>query len=207
MASGSIHISAKMGHGPRLLQICNVGRIVGGTAACAWSVTRALPAYRHHVLFLSPPDRETNEAFAPVPVTWATTVTPRDVERLQADVILLHNVSASRIVGELPAASVLYRHSAITRPALADVTVCCSRWLARKMGMPEDRVLWQGCGLDVPGRRDAKLSRTELVVGRICTPIARKWPPSIVYFYAELAARCPDVCWEFVGCPAALQSN
>ena len=48
----------------RLLQVCNVGRIVGGTAACAWSITRAFPDLEHHVAFLSSITDETQRGFA-----------------------------------------------------------------------------------------------------------------------------------------------
>lgn len=168
-------------------------------------MTRALPSFRHRVLFLSPPDRETIEAFAPVPVSWKSTVTPRDIERVEADVVLLHNVSAARVVGKLPAPAVLYLHSAIDRPVRAEVAVCCSYWLASRLGMPPWRVLWQACELNGAGRWAAKRQRRGLVVGRICTPVAKKWPTSVVSFYAELADRCPDIAWEFVGCPASLQ--
>ncbi|OYW11684.1 MAG: hypothetical protein B7Z55_19005, partial [Planctomycetales bacterium 12-60-4] len=44
-----------------------------------------------------------------------------------------------------------------------------------------------------------------LVVGRICTPQAHKWPALLTQFYRQLAERFPRVRWEFVGCPAELQ--
>lgn len=194
---------------PTLLQLCNVGRIVGGTAACAWTVTRALPELEHRVVCFSPPDRETIEAFAPVPVTSATAISSRDVAELRADAVLLHNTPAARIVGQLPVPTLQYLHSAIRDPAGADMTVCCSRWLARRLGMPETSVLWQAVPKSAPLRRlrtAANRRKDLLVVGRICTPQKRKWPGGIVPFYARLAERCPHVEWEFVGCPLELQA-
>jgi glycosyltransferase involved in cell wall biosynthesis len=45
------------------------------------------------------------------------------------------------------------------------------------------------------------------VIGRLCTPDRRKWPDDVVPFYAALAARCPFIKWEFVGCPRELQGT
>jgi hypothetical protein len=191
---------------PRLLQICNVGRIVGGTAACAWTVTRALPDFEHHVLFLSPPDRETVEAFAPVAVSHSPMITPVDIAAIDPDFILLHNTSSRRILESLPAPTILYLHSAISEPAQANVVVCCSQWLARRLALPVDHVLWQAVPKSAPlGSPRVAADREQMAVGRLCTPQARKWPRSIVPFYAQLAARCPNVNWEFVGCLWELQ--
>lgn len=193
---------------PRLLQVCNVGRIVGGTAACAWTVTRALPGFEHHVLFLSPPDEETVATFAPCMVSQRLTVTRRDVERVRPDVVLLHNTARSRVTGTWPTPTLQYLHSAIRDPAPADVTVCCSQWLAQGIGRPADRVLWQAVAKSAPLRVAANRGISNgdsIVVGRICTPQARKWPPNVVPFYAELARRLPHVTWEFVGCPELLR--
>jgi glycosyltransferase involved in cell wall biosynthesis len=49
--------------------------------------------------------------------------------------------------------------------------------------------------------------RSSLVVGRICTPSARKWPTELVPFYRDLSERHPEVRWEFVGCPTDLQAR
>lgn len=189
---------------PRLLQVCNVGRIVGGTAACAWTVTRALPGFEHHVLFLSPPDVETLTAFAPCAVSHRLTVTAQDVERILPDVVLLHNTARSRLADRLPTPTLLYLHSAISEPAQADAAVCCSHWLATRIGLPRAHVLWQGVP-NVGRRRTAAEKNGPFIVGRICTPQARKWPPDVVSFYAALAGRVPKICWEFVGCPEAMQ--
>ncbi len=189
---------------PRLFQVCNVGRIVGGTAACAWTVARALPGFEHHVLFLTPPDEETLTAFASCEVSHRFTLTTQDVERIQPDVILLHNTASSRLYGRLPAPTLLYLHSAISEPARADAAACCSHWLAERIGLPREQVLWQAAPR-VGRKRDAAERSGRLVVGRICTPQARKWPPDVVPFYAALAGRVPNIRWEFVGCPETMQ--
>jgi len=186
---------------PRLLQVCNVGRIVGGTAACAWTVTRALPGFAHHVAFLAPVDAETTAAFRECVISQHERITTATLIQLRPDVILLHNTPQARYPTGTSVSTIQYLHSAIPNPAVADVTVCCSHWLARELKMPEACVLWQGVVKEV---RHARRNET-LVVGRICTPTPRKWPAALVPFYAELAARCPDVRWEFVGCPDGLQ--
>jgi glycosyltransferase involved in cell wall biosynthesis len=189
---------------PRLLQICNVGRIVGGTAACAWTVTRALAEWEHHVLFLSPPDRETVETFAPVPASFAAKSLAEPIATICPDAILLHNTSAERLPHKSAVPTVLYLHSQISSPASADITLCCSHWLARRMRRPPECALWQAVPKVYPaGRRDP----ASLVVGRLCTPQAKKWPHNILPIYAELAAKHPRIRWEFVGCPSELQSR
>ena len=129
---------------PRLLQVCNVGRIVGGTGACAWTVTRALPEFEHRVLFLSRPDAETAAAFAPVAIGYQSVLTDGVVERFRPDVVLLHNISRARVSRTLSVPTLQYLHSAISDPAEADATVCCSHWLARRVGLAAEQVLWQG---------------------------------------------------------------
>jgi glycosyltransferase involved in cell wall biosynthesis len=49
---------------------------------------------------------------------------------------------------------------------------------------------------------DTRALREHLVIGRICTPVARKWPGELPAFYERLAGLFPRVEWEFVGCPS-----
>jgi hypothetical protein len=195
----------------KLFQVCNVGQIVGGTAACAWTVTRALPTFAHHVAFLSPLDAETVAAFAPASVTTHAAITDADLAKLRPDAVLLHNTPRSRWAARVNAPMVQYLHSEFEDPAVADVTVCCSQWLARRLRMPADRVLWQAVGKiarDVgfqPPIAGAGCPRYGLTVGRICTPAARKWSRTMFPFYRQLASQHPRVRWEFVGCPRQMQ--
>jgi hypothetical protein len=192
----------------RLLQVCNVGRIVGGTAACAWTVARALPEFEHVVAFLSDIAFETREAFSEIRIEQWPQCTGRVMDAVGADVVLLHNIGGRERMST-SAVMLQYVHSAGTR-APADVTVYCSQWLAARCGGLSNDVLYQG--VPQPPRR-AESRATErgrdgrLIVGRICTPIARKWPRSIIDFYTILARRCPEVEWEFVGCPNGLESE
>lgn len=192
--------------GMRLLQVCNVGRIVGGTAACAWTVTRALPEFEHVVAFLSEVTPETRAVFAGSRIEQWPQCTRRAVDAVGADVVLLHNIGGREPMSG-SAVTLQYVHSAGTR-APADLTVHCSRWLAEQKSRSTDAVLHQG----VPRPKasdDPRSSRRgadgRLVAGRICTPIARKWPRSLIGFYQRLAARCLDVDWEFVGCPPGMR--
>lgn len=186
---------------PRLLQVCNVGRITGGTAACAWTVTRALPEFEHTVAFLSQVTDETRSVFESAGVRVECWAAPcrEAIETARPDAVILHNVAGrNRVSGS--AVTLQYVHSIGIR-APADVTVCCSRWLAVQTGRCAASVLYQGVPR-APGCEAARRERGgRLVIGRICTPTQRKWPASMIGFYRRLAESFPRVEWEFVGCP------
>lgn len=206
-----------------LLQVCNVGRIVGGTAACAWTVTRALPDARHTVMFLSEITAETGEAFSHCRlIQRRRRVSGGDVARLRPDIVLLHNTSADRCDERLPVPTVQWLHSRI-RPAKADVTVACSQWLAERVGLSFRDVLYQAvprspagqafqpdanvfCPVDAL-RPPRQAGKPDLRIGRICTPIAKKWPRDLLPLYARLASQFPNVTWEFIGCPSEMQAR
>jgi hypothetical protein len=192
----------------QLLQVCNVGRIVGGTAACAWTVTRALPDCDHVVAFLSDITPETREAFSGTRIERWPHCTRRAVDAVGADVVLLHNIGGRDSLSR-SAVTLQYVHSAGVR-APADLTVFCSQWLAERCGQTKNAVLYQGVPQPEPGVETRATNRRRdgrMIVGRICTPTTRKWPPALVGFYRRLAACCGNVDWEFVGCPAGLQSD
>lgn len=192
----------------RVLQVCNVGRIVGGTAACAWTVARSLPACEHTVASLSRVSEDTRRAFAGCRVVAWDRVMAEHVREIDPDVVLLHNTSRSRVEGRLPAVTLQYLHSRID-PAPADRTLYCSAWLAEQYGGSSKDVLLQA----VPRPRrpeeaggETRELRESPVIGRLCTPTRAKWPDDIVPFYAGLASRFREVRWEFVGCPEGLQT-
>lgn len=205
-----------------LLQVCNVGRIVGGTAACAWTVTRSLPDARHTVLFLSDITANTREAFSHCRLLRRRCVSSEDVVRIRPDVVLLHNMSHDRCDPRLPMPTVQWLHSRI-RPATADVTVACSRWLADRVRLSEDDVLYQAVSRPPAGqafqpdtnvfcpvdalRPPRQAGKPDLRIGRICTPISKKWPRDLLPLYARLASQFPNVTWEFIGCPSEMQSR
>jgi len=189
---------------PRLLQVCNVGEICGGTAACAWSVTRALPEFEHVVAFLSPIGAGTQAAFPPCELRRCSRVDVQLVTEARADLVLLHNTPPCQAHGRWNVPTILYAHS-FTNLAAADRRVYCSRWLAARYGASVQDVCWQGVPRPPQNPRDNSPKVSELVVGRLCTPDARKWPSDVLLFYRALAARCPFVRWEFVGCPRGLR--
>lgn len=125
-----------------ILQVCNVGNILGGTAACAWTLTRSFPDCRHSVAFLSGITGETRRAFSGCRLLRWDTVTAGRVTGTGADVVILHNTPARRCDRRLPLPSLLYLHSRIVA-APADATVACSHWLAAEMGLSRDAVLYQ----------------------------------------------------------------
>ena len=190
----------------RVLQVCNVGSVVGGTAACAWSAARSLPGMEHHVAFLSGIAAETRKAFSECHLHCWEGVTQAGVAAIGADVVILHNTSRGRVEGRLPAATIQYLHSRIGA-AEADVTLYCSRWLAARYGADAAHVCVQG----VPRAprcemaRETRALREQPVIGRLCTPQKKKWPASAVELYRGLAARFRGVRWEFVGCPSELR--
>jgi hypothetical protein len=195
----------------RILQVCNVGRIVGGTAACAWTITRALPECEHHVAFLSAPTADTKLAFQGASLHVWPRVEESRIRPIAPDVVILHNTSASRCNPIESAVTLQYVHSRGQR-ASTDRTVFCSGWLANECGAAaaasdsgSGQCLLQGVprpvSHDFAERR--KLADS-LIVGRLCTPTRAKWPESLIDFYAELARRHSRIEWEFVGCPASL---
>jgi hypothetical protein len=215
----------------RLLQVCNVGDILGGTAACAWTVTRALPQVEHRVVFLSRIVGETPRVFAPVVVEQWECVDEARLARWRPDVVLLHNTPPGRVGRIDSAVTVQYVHSAGERAA-ADVTVCCSRWVAehgvgvrpsgcarQPEGWTPTGVLYQAVpkaprpssGMTVAGLSEAGCKgetrelRERLVIGRICSPQRKKWPAEIAECYAGLARRFAEAEWEFVGCSAEIR--
>lgn len=200
----------------RILQVCNVGQITGGTAACAWTITRSLPWAHHTIAFLSPISGDTREAFRPAQLLRWEHIDAQEVARHQPDLVLLHNTAQGR-ADPLPAFTVQYLHSRIV-PAPADLTLACSHWLADQYPALKPIVLHQAVPIppDVAAanadprpllstRRSIE-NDAPLTIGRLCTPQARKWPAEIADFYRRLAAQFPRVEWEFVGCPDSLQA-
>ncbi len=181
---------------------------MGGTAACAWSVTRALPEMEHVVVFRSAPTKATEAAFEDCEIRYQRQLTLSDA--LSVDVILLHNIPGHGVswdnFADLSSVPVVqYVHSNARGHAAAHRVVCCSEYLRDLIGQPECTVLHQG----VPRAPNARGTRTAepFRIGRICTPTARKWPESLLSFYQTLTERHGGVHWEFVGCPDRLRDR
>lgn len=187
-----------------ILQICNVGQIAGGTAACAWTLTQALPQFQHTIAFLSSVPDATRNVFQPHRVeSWLRCSRDR-IQAVTPDLVILHNVSPvhSTLWEDVP--SIQYIHSA-SQKLPADLTVYCSEWLAQSCRANRPSILWQGVPRPLnPGSVDRNRN-PRLKVGRLCTPSTRKWPHVLPQFYAYLTQQHPNIDWEFVGCPVSLQ--
>ena len=194
------------------LQVCNVGNIVGGTAACAWSVTRALPECEHTVWFRTPPTRETRRLFGKCRVLQGPQLPERELQRLQPEVLLLHNTPRQGVSWQHQPAgwsglSIQFHHSGVRGKVVAEREVACSEYLRDQLG-GRCGVLYQGVSQpEPPTEPETRGLRDGLVIGRICTPSARKWPETLQADYARWAEAFPRVEWEFVGCPQGLQAG
>lgn len=187
-----------------ILQVCNVGQIAGGTAACAWSLAQALPQCRHSVAFLSSVSESTRQAFQPHHVESWPHCTRDRIQGLAPDLVILHNIAPARSTLWDGAPTLQYIHSAGQR-LTADLNVYCSEWLARTCKAASPAILWQGVPRPLNPEAFDRTRNTRLKVGRLCTPSTRKWPKDLPQFYSYLAQRHSEVDWEFVGCPLALQ--
>jgi glycosyltransferase involved in cell wall biosynthesis len=187
----------------RLLQVCNVGNVCGGTAACAWTIARALPNFEHSVLFLTSPTEETRLNFRHCEILDGTKSSRRN---FTADVAVLHNTSPERCPPIEAEFAIHYLHSKST-PCPVDRQIVCSHWLqSQAPELEAAAVVTQPVPKPLRSLlHDARPLRNRLVVGRLCTPSSRKWPPHLISFYERLARRFPSVDWEFVGCPGPLR--
>ncbi|MEW4488378.1 glycosyltransferase [Thalassoglobus sp. JC818] len=190
----------------RIAQVCNVGEICGGTAACAWSITLAFPDVDHTVIFLSPPNSRTVEAFQHCQFHSAKSITDGMIRHLNVDLVILHNSTPNRVAQIRSTPSIQYHHSMGSRTA-ADVHLACSKWLHQRTPQ-STQVLWQPT--PIPIQRTDNPSRnaaTSLRIGRICTPDDRKWPQSLIPLYERLAESFKNVEWEFIGAPGTLRES
>lgn len=186
-----------------LLQVCNVGNICGGTAACAWSISHALADHSHTIIFLSRPTAETERAFRKCKVRSHSYIDASLLNEINPDVIILHNTAIERIHGHERFFSIQYHHS-VGQRATATMHVSCSRWLLNR-STQANSLLYQPIPIPWQSETTERCDTAEFTIGRICTPTARKWPESLIPFYERLAQKFPNVRWEFVGAPENFQ--
>lgn len=202
----------------KLLQVANVATVLGGTGACTWTITRALPEFQHAVFFNSGSANDSlRDIFSrgmPSPVelfSGPSQLRPDLIEQIKPDIILFHNTSEARMPGHIPdyALPLYYQHSA-ARACVGARNRChyfwsVSRWLCEHANIHNDRLLYQ------PVPRPARINKTSdrPVIGRIATPGNReKWnADSMVNLYRALHYEHPGVLWEFVGCPNDLREK
>jgi glycosyltransferase involved in cell wall biosynthesis len=185
----------------KLLQVCNVAQIVGGTGACAWTITKALPDWDHALYFFSSAiDEETARAFVGHALYPNKTPLHEKIEEIAPDVILFHNTAEPRMPPRLPDGipSLYYQHSAARSCQGArercDVFFAVSKYLADQVNIADNLVLHQ----PVPVPPAAPRPRAG-VIGRLCTPHTMKWRPNNLSLYGDLNGSSFD--WEFIGAP------
>ena len=206
--------AAQKGKAMRLLQVNNVGTLLGGTGACGYSIRQALPDWQHTVVFLSKVDDFTRQQFG-CDVRSESRITPQLIDEVKPDVVLFHNTAANRMPSHIPGEvlTVYYQHSAALACREArrkcDLFLTVSQHLAKLAGIDSDLVLYQPvpCPPNSTGT-----TRNTAAFGRICTPNGGKWEGQNE-FYASLSSAVdalslvrgplPKLQADFVGAPDA----
>lgn len=191
-----------------MLSVANVGTLLGGTGAAAYTVVKSLPDWKHTVLFLSGFDTSLGEKFG-CDVRFDSRLKPELLDDVKPDVILFHNTMPDRMPlnfrdGVL---AVYYQHSGAL--ACRDARKRChgfltvSKWLAGKTGVRDEFVLYQ----PVPKPAEMPLADHggRNVFGRIATPgNRRKWDDAVDFYvalYEAIGEYQSRVAFEFIGCP------
>lgn len=191
-----------------LLQVVNVCTLTGGPGAIAWTVTRALPDWRHAVLYV-------NSGSTPVPATMAAEFgcplvkdaggIDQMLREHKPEVVLYHNSGPWHVrSGDFQ--TVYWQHSGqrggeAARPKCNHVWIV-SKFLARGLGLDDATIVYPPVARP-PQHNERNATFT---VGRLCTPNARKWVhDEQLTLYGRLAKAHPDVQFEFVGCPLSLK--
>ena len=205
----------------KLLQICNVANICGGTFGCVYSIAKCLPDWDHEAIATNsgegPVIGETQDLF-PGKITRKRPPLPNAlIESIKPDAIIFHN-TAEHCVPPRPPVGVprfFYQHSAAAACKGArrrcDVFWCVSEYLANAVGIDKEQVLYQPVPCPPnPEKynriRIAELSSEVLIVGSICTANPRKWKES-VEIHDFLHREHPEIQWAFVGCPEGVVTD
>ena len=163
----------------KLVQVTNCWGL-GGTTMCALAVVRALPEWRHEILAYAPPRDD-----VPLPRGVTITHSPTYPITPDADVLLLHNISADRLPGLPVVPTVQFHHSEGTH-APAHVHVYASDWLR---GGRDGITVYQSVDPIEPSRDH--LFR----VGRLTNPDPAKWGPDVDRVFARIDVRAKlDAC-------------
>lgn len=193
-----------------LVQVYNVGSITGGTGACALTIVQALPDWKHTLLVFGRITEEMRTHCRPHAIQRISRVTGKLLRELNAELVVFHNTRRDRVEDEcLRWPAIYYQHS--HGPQWKGIkTVACSQWLAGQREFAERcEVLHQAVPRPVrPGESYSRNSLgRDLTIGRLCTPVDRKWPRELIPFYTALAEQHPQVRWEFVGCLSSLRTE
>ena len=130
----------------KLLQVNNLCEIVGGTAACAWSIQQALPDFEHEMFFFSGRrDPQTDKAFG-CPIEVASSLSSQFVEKCKPDVVIFHNTPEVRMPSVLPGnpVKIHYQHSnsrqMIGGRQRCDIGFVVSKHLAQQTSISDETV-------------------------------------------------------------------
>lgn len=188
------------------MQFNNVGSLVGGTGACAFTVAQCFPEMTRAIYTFGSPSRELLEEckIEGIEVFSNKVSTEEAIEQFKPDFVILHNTNPGRIPEMDPRIPVIfYQHSNFSMARASrdrsDVFFVCSRHLARQAGVDEKFVLYQP--VPMPPHRTATRDENPSI-GRICTPKASKWKiEDFSGVYRHLAERFTSVRFDFVGAP------
>lgn len=188
-----------------MLSVANIATLLGGTGRCALDCIKALPDWKHRIVFVNGHAKRLQECRAAFPcdVNCGAGKVARACEEFRPDIVLYHNQGPREMPAKLPGAPVrvYYQHSAHPHHGRFDKLLMVSMALASRCGFGRDRVLHQP--VSVPTRNMERPWAGPVTIGKICTPTASKWPRESVQFYTRLLIQ-HETRFEFVGAPAWL---
>jgi len=165
--------------------------MVGGTANCSLSITRAFPDCEHSVHFTTFSSKEAEIAFSGHRVTCGE-VTQSVMQG--NDLVIFHNTPEQRFPAHIPAecVTVFYQHSAARSCSVprsrCDFRFVVSEFLADRIGLQKNTVLYQ------PVEKADRIEdgRTRSRVIRYCTPNSAKWPEGMEKLYEAIMSDRDD---------------
>ena len=191
----------------RILQVNNSSSMVGGTANCSLSITRAFPDCEHSVHFTTFSSKEAEIAFSGHRVTCGE-VTQSVMQG--HDLVIFHNTPEQRFPAHIPAecVTVFYQHSAARSCSVprsrCDFRFVVSEFLADRVGLQKDTVLYQ------PVEKADRIEdgRTRSRVIRYCTPNSAKWPEGMEKLYEAISKELSGAFeFLFIGAPEFAQKR
>lgn len=194
----------------RILQVNNVGSLLGGTLNCALSITKCFPDAKHGIHFVGSRSEEVRESLTSqgIEVTDGTIRT----SLLEAyDLVIFHNTSEANFPGRLTSniVPVYYQHSrvggALGLRRRCERSFCVSEFLAGVVGMDKSTVLYQ----PVPKAKEERDTEGPVTVIRYCTPNSTKWPEGMERLYETILSGIDRDKFHFlfVGCPEPIMKR
>lgn len=196
---------------PKILQVCNVSSMTGGTGRCAFDIAQSFPDCQNHIHAMSG-NRMSAEVMKTFCHDRGFAFSHGGVDQILTadhDLMILHNSRWNQI-GMMPLDRAVYlwhsgggcaKTSAKCRSAIAN-----SKWLRDRID-PALEFIHQPVSVPEGQRQTGK--RTILRIGRIATPGNRhKWKANeIIPIYQKIRRLNRPMLWEFVGCPSWLETE